>query len=540
MDVPDELWEELISPSLEEQGLEAAVEDALLYGDADERDAEFRDWDLDLLLAGSVWLRDEAELSLLLADPPTWMTAPTGAGLAAALDGVRLGSAAPVVLVEAMKAGARMRSWCDAFVAAAMAAFWRRRQAEAATMVAERDDRYESPVDGSPDAMWGAAEEIAAALRLSPRTVQSYIDDAVRLTRDLPDTFRAVRSGEISMSQARVILDATEDLLVEGQQRVEERVLRRAPEQTQAQLRAACRRAVASVDSDAADKRHARAVRARTVRKQALPDGMAGLWFTHTADVVESVWVAVNGLADAAKVPAQAGGDGRSVDERRADAMAAVFRAILDNGVDLTGRALPAQHRRRPHIEVLVPATTLLGVRDDPAELVGYGPIPPSMARRIAAGGTWRRLLTDPATGVVLEASTTRHDPPAQVSETVLARDQRCRWRGCRMPARRCDRDHGVKYKRTGRTRLGDLCCLCEFHHRIKDNEASGWHMVQLSGGVIEWTSPTGHTYRTDPPAVGPIADHPPRGRPTVERTGDLSAEGRPTAGAHDDDCPPF
>jgi hypothetical protein len=99
VDAPDELWEEFISPSLEEQGLEAAVEDALLYGDADERDAEFRDWDLDLLLAGSVWLRDEAELSLLLADPPTWMTAPTGAGLAAALDGVRLGSAAPVVLV---------------------------------------------------------------------------------------------------------------------------------------------------------------------------------------------------------------------------------------------------------------------------------------------------------------------------------------------------------------------------------------------------------------------------------------------------------
>jgi hypothetical protein len=51
---------------------------------------------------------------------------------------------------------------------------------------------------------------------------------------------------------------------------------------------------------------------------------------------------------------------------------------------------------------------------------------------------------------------------------------------------------------------------------------------------------PTGHTYRTDPPAVGPIADDPPRSRPTVERTDDLSADGQPTAGAHDDDYPPF
>ncbi len=352
------------------------------------------------------------------------------------------------------------------------------------------------------------------------------------------------------MSQARVILDATEDLSTVDQQSVEDRVLRKAADQTQAQLRAACRRAVARVDTDAEDRRHEKAVKARAVRKQALPDGMAGIWFTHTADVIETVWVAVNGLADASKTPAQAGGDERSAEARRADAMAAVFRAILDNGVDLTGRALPNRQRQRPNIEVLVPITTLLGVRDDPAELVGYGPIPPSMAKRLAGEGAWRRLLTDPATGTVLEASTTRHDPPAQVSETVIARDRTCRWRGCRMPARRCDRDHGVKYEHTGRTRLGDLCCLCEFHHRIKDNEASGWRMRQLDGGVIEWTSPTGHTYCTDPPAIGPIADdppavgpkaeHPPAVRPVAVDPPTGSATVTPEPGRVDDDEPPF
>jgi hypothetical protein len=69
------------------------------------------------------------------------------------------------------------------------------------------------------------------------------------------------------------------------------------------------------------------------------------------------------------------------------------------------------QHRRRPHIEVLIPITTLLGMDDDPCELTGYGPIPATMARHIATNGTWRRLLTDPVNGTVLEASTTHHDP---------------------------------------------------------------------------------------------------------------------------------
>ena len=45
--------------------------------------------------------------------------------------------------------------------------------------------------------------------------------------------------------------------------------------------------------------------------------------------------------------------------------------------------------------------TTLIGDDDQPGELIGYGPIPASLARRIAAddSGTWQRLVTDP-TGV--------------------------------------------------------------------------------------------------------------------------------------------
>ncbi|MGH8836580.1 MAG: hypothetical protein ACRDWG_16525, partial [Actinomycetes bacterium] len=61
------------------------------------------------------------------------------------------------------------------------------------------------------------------------------------------------------------------------------------------------------------------------------------------------------------------------------------------------------QAQRSPaQIQVTVPATTLLGLTDIPGELAGYGPITAEVARRIVAHGTWRRLLTDPASGQLL------------------------------------------------------------------------------------------------------------------------------------------
>ncbi|MGH3371903.1 MAG: DUF222 domain-containing protein, partial [Nocardioidaceae bacterium] len=422
-------------------------------------------WELDDLLEEPVWDPDEADLALFEADPPAWAMATAGPELAAALAGIHWG---PVVgdaalsgaaLIEAVKAAARMQAWSEAMKVAATAAFWRRRQAEAAGRAADGDERYQedtgtvtvSSTGPKVDPMRGASAELAAALRLAPRTVVGHIDDAVRMTRDLPDVFAAMFRGELSMSKARVITDATEDLPLEAQRAVQDQVLPKAPDQTQGQLQAACRRAAAAVsDPDDVEKKHQKAKAGRKVTKTVLPDGMAGLWWTDTAEAIETAWIAINAMADAAKTP----GDTRVADQRRADVAGDVFRSFLDKGIDWLGRALPTQQRRRPHIEVLVPITALLGIRDDVCELVGYGPIPTSMALQLACEGAWRRLLTDPATGVVLEASTTRHDPPAQVSQTVMARDRTCRFMGCGQPAHRCDRDHGQKHRYTGQTRL--------------------------------------------------------------------------------------
>ncbi|MDX6250456.1 MAG: hypothetical protein QOF10_3816, partial [Kribbellaceae bacterium] len=201
--------------------------------------------------------------------------------------------------------------------------------------------------------------------------------------------------------------------------------------------------------------------------------------------------------------------DQPSADQRRADITADLFEFILTNGLDWLGRRLPDQHRRRPHIEILIPINTLLGLDDDPGELTGYGPIPAEMARHIATNGTWRRILTDPTNGTVLEASTTRHDPGPLVSETLLAAHPTCDWTNCNKPARTCDRDHGTPFTQTGTTRLADLRNYCELHHIIKDTPAWGWKATNNPDGSTTHTTPTGHRYTTPPPTPGPIPQPP-------------------------------
>ena len=150
-------------------------------------------------------------------------------------------------------------------------------------------------------------------------------------------------------------------------------------------------------------------------------------------------------------------------------------------------------------MHVTVPAGTLLGLSDEPAELAGHGPIPTSMARRLAGDGTWRRVLTDPASGAILDVGRRSYAAPAALAEHVMARDRTCRFPGCRQPARRCDLDHTVPYPH-GPTSDGNLAALCRHHHRLK--HLAGWQVEQPAPGVLLWTSPSGHRYRTDPPAA--------------------------------------
>jgi hypothetical protein len=149
-----------------------------------------------------------------------------------------------------------------------------------------------------------------------------------------------------------------------------------------------------------------------------------------------------------------------------------------------------------------VPFSTLIGIDDHPGELVGYGPIPSGVARRLAAQGTWRRLLTDPATGRLLDYGTTRYAPPQDLRDVIIARDRECMFPTCSMPAHRGQIDHTISYPHgpTAQTNLGPPC---DPHHDLKTRW--GWQVDQAEEGRFIWTSPVGRTYEQEPQPIGPI-----------------------------------
>lgn len=83
---------------------------------------------------------------------------------------------------------------------------------------------------------------------------------------------------------------------------------------------------------------------------------------------------------------------------------------------------LGTRHGRKATVNVTVSFTTLLGIDDEPGVLHGYGLIHPAVARRIAGEATWRRVLTDPTAGAVLDYGTTRYALPRHLAEHVIMR----------------------------------------------------------------------------------------------------------------------
>ena len=121
-------------------------------------------------------------------------------------------------------------------------------------------------------------------------------------------------------------------------------------------------------------------------------------------------------------------------------------------------------------------------------------PVPDAVARALAAGGTWRRLVTDPLSGAVIDVGRTRYRPPAALADLVRARDGACTHPGCAVPARRCDLDHITPWSGGGTTGLDNLTALCRTHHRLK--HAPGWTLTRTPDGDLTWTTPTGARYR--------------------------------------------
>jgi len=437
-----------------------------------------------------------------------------GAELAALLETVEAAAVSDAYeLVELIAACRRIKAWADSV------------EIEAAATLARHPvcDNVDAARHGFT-AVRAAGQLIAARIGIAPSTGADRVATAAQLVDELPDTVMALRRGEIDYAKASALAvgvrvldppDAMQDrvtgepITLDGIRRglvalVESRVLPKAGGRSLRQHRDAVARAVAAVAPRTAEQRHEEAREGRHVAYSPAADGMAWLDIYGPAEDVTAIRAMLDAAADAASAEP---GEERTADQLRFDVLAALAWASLSSG-HLGGcehaPRLGKRHGRAAAVAVTVPLSTLIGINDAPGELDGYGPITAEVARRIAAAGTWRRLLTDPTSGAVLDYGQTRYTPPQDLLDHVMARDRTCRGPTCSQPARRCQADHTTPAGRPGwitaASNLGMLCAGC---HNGKTH--AGWQLDQPEPGHFHWRAPSGHRYKVEPEPVGPV-----------------------------------
>ena len=408
-----------------------------------------------------------------------------------ALVAIDPGDLNPSARIDYLSALERQSAWLQALMQRAIVA------------VAGNDpSAAENTWDGVDEA---EREEVASALRLSGSTAQMRIDVARTLVNYLPNTCAALAMGEISSSHATVIAKESAAVIRDGISefaiyQIEEKALAHAEFHTPGQVANKVRTTIAQLAPTEFEAVVDRARETRRVSCYNDTDGMATVVAILPAQDAQTVMKSIEAyiLRMNEIDEKKRNGNGElsatdtwsllSADNKRADALTAILSSALATHAD---DARP--HRRPVTVNVTIDLPTLLGLAENPGQLSGYGAIPASVARELASDATWKRFITDPQTGNLLDYGREKYEPPQALVDFLLARDRTCRFPGCRQPATRSDIDHAQSWETGGETKPENLGLLCRRHHRLKTH--GRWALVSNPDGSCEWTSPVGKKY---------------------------------------------
>ncbi|WP_104162167.1 HNH endonuclease signature motif containing protein [Arthrobacter sp. ZGTC212] len=381
-----------------------------------------------------------------------------------------------------------------------------------------------------------AAEEAAAILHLPTNTAKMLMSEAGRLCTTHTATLARLEDGDLGYGHVQTVLDQSQNVPDSELAAFEAALLEAAGAgQTSSQFRVKARRLRENRYPETVPVRHKSAFERRRVCLVPEEDGMSWLSALLPAARAQLVYTQ---LTTAARGE-QGAGDPRGVDQLRADILADLLdgdedasdaggldsggrdsgdshsvkaggrdssnredrgdrdRRDRDSGRDTKDNRARARARARTEILVLITAETLFGADEQPAELHGYGPISPESARRLARQAAhWTPVERNPDTEEILRVGR-RRKVPAGLQRWLRARDGTCRFPGCRTNAVIAEIDHTRPWSHGGSTDHDNLEHLCKRHHMFKSR--GFWKARQHSPGIIEWTSPGGRTYRTDP-----------------------------------------
>ncbi len=302
-------------------------------------------------------------------------------------------------------------------------------------------------------------------IALARRTSRYAAGKSIEIARALATTFAtfraALHTGEITASHCSVLVERTQDVTdPDALTRIERLALPKATRLTPGEFGREVRALVVRVDRDSV-ARHTRAHASRRVWTRELDDGMSYLGLVHDTTLIQSVRDALT--ADALEhrhthraSTADPAGNGpattlpRDTDEvdvvgplrldrdweferldaLRADAMVARLLGQTDSDGTLT--YTPREHTTL-RLDLVLDLPTLRGEVDHPCLLDGT-PLPAEVGRELAGlARAWRRLVTDPRTGHLLDKGRTRYLPDG-LRDFVLTRDGGCRSPGLHHP----------------------------------------------------------------------------------------------------------
>ena len=378
----------------------------------------------------------------------------------------------------------------------------------------------------------GVAAQVGLARRVSPFHAARYVGWARILTSELPATLAALQAGQVSEWRAMIVARETAGLSREHRAQVDTELAPQLSQWGDRRVEGEVKTLAYRLDPAGYVERLRVAESQRRVGLRPAPDAMTRL--TGVLPLAHGV-AAYSALTRAAD-SLIARGDARTRGQIMADTLVERVTGQTHAG------AVPVE------VNLLITDETLLGGGAEPGHVVGHGPVPAPIARRLAlgdangsdrsdttssddAGGAaaprWlRRLFTAPGTGELAAMETRRRCFTPTQRHFIALRDRHCRTPWCDAPIRHTD--HVIPAEHGGATSVANGQGYCEAcnHNR----QAPGWVAGTPTGDAgdeVEITTPTSHRYRSRPP-------HPPgrERRPDVNEGTDRQPLGQRSAAA--------
>lgn len=341
----------------------------------------------------------------------------------------------------------------------------------------------------------GLASEIALARRDSAARGGRHLGFAQALVHEMPHTLAALETGVLTEWRATLIVRESACLDLDDRRILDADLCAdtaRLEGMGDARIAAEAKAIAYRLDPHAVVERAAKAANERCVTLRPAPDTMT--YLTALLPVAQGV-----GVYAALKRAADTTFDERSRGQIMAD-------TLIER---ITGR--PAETPEPIAVNLVLTDDTLLGGAD-PATIMDYGPVPAEIARRLVEHAldddgslaTLRKLYAAPSSGALVAMESRSRIFPKGLARFIRMRDQRCRTPYCDAPIRHTD--HIVPDARDGTTSADNGEGLCEACNYAK--EASGWSVQRVAGETgrhtTEFTTPTGHHYRSTAPPIVP------------------------------------